>query len=479
MLRTTWFRQRTHTMAKTGLSRRLMRRRPELESLEDRLTPTLFTTNILGAPLESPEGTAIALTNEVTPVTAGEVVDVSTYAWSVTKDGAPFATGTAAAFSFTPDDNGVYEVSLTITDSVGDTATATPVTITATNVAPTASITGPTVVVPGQNATFTLTATDPSTADQAAGFAFAVDWESDGVIDETIAATAGNGAGVAVSHTFTTTGDITVTVTATDKDGGVSAPATTAVGVETVAIGDDPANPGQTALFVGGTTGNDKIQFLPGGSQGGVRVRVNGVDQGSFAPTGSIVVFAQDGNDNIQLAGSIRLSARLHGDAGNDRIKAAKGPSVLDGGEGDDMLIGGKANDVIIAGAGADRVVGGPGEDVIIAGSMDSDDTALGMLLNDWNAPGTYSMRVTDLAATLTAAVTEDGMADQLTGASGLDWFITTDPLDQVTGMTPGEILNVPTTPPTTGGGHGNGHGNGGTHGGGNGGGHGNGHGNH
>ncbi|NJO39099.1 MAG: hypothetical protein HC871_17755, partial [Rhizobiales bacterium] len=63
--------------------------------------------------------------------------------------------------------------------------------------------------------------------------------------------------------------------------------------VETVAVGDDPANPGQTALFVGGTTGNDKIQFTPGGRDGGVRVRVNGVEEGTFTDVDSIVVFAQ------------------------------------------------------------------------------------------------------------------------------------------------------------------------------------------
>jgi hypothetical protein len=73
---------------------------------------------------------------------------------------------------------------------------------------------------------------------------------------------------------------------------------------------------------------------------------------------------------------------------------------------------------------------------------------------------------VAALAATLTASITEDGMVDQLTGAAQLDWFLTTDPLDQITGMTPGEVLNTPATAPV-GGGHGHGHG----------GGHGNGHG--
>ena len=44
---------------------------------------------------------------------------------------------------------------------------------------PTASITGPTDGVPGQSRTLTFGATDPSLADQAAGFTFDIDWDGD------------------------------------------------------------------------------------------------------------------------------------------------------------------------------------------------------------------------------------------------------------------------------------------------------------
>jgi Ca2+-binding RTX toxin-like protein len=274
--------------------------------------------------------------------------------------------------------------------------------------------------------------------------------------------------GTQVTHTFTTTGSNSVTVTATDKDGGVSAPATLAVGVQTVALGPDPANPGQTALFVGGTTGNDKIIFIPAG-RNGVRLRVNGVDQGTFNPTGSLVVFAQAGNDNVQIAGSIRLLARIHGDAGNDRIKAGKGAAVLDGGEGDDLLIGGKSNDILLGGAGADRLVGGPGDDILIAGSTTSDDTALGLLLGQWNSGQPYSARVAALAASLSTgtggSITDDGVQDILTGASGMDWYLTADAVDLITGLTRGDVVNAPTTSPAPAPGNGNGGGNGGGHG--------------
>lgn len=447
------------------------RRQLAFEPLEDRLTPAQFMAGIVGAPVESPEGTVLTLTSTVTPANSGDVIDVASYAWSVTKDGAAYATGTDANFTFTPDDNGAYAVSLTITDTAGDTSTATAST-TGTNVAPTATVTGPAALVPGQTATFTLNATDPSTVDQTAGFTFGLDWNGDGTVDQTVTGPSGT----QVTHVFSGTGTNNVSVTATDKDGGVSAPATLSVGVKTVALEPDPANPGKTALFVAGTAGNDNIQFTPGGKSG-VRVRVNGVDQGSFAPTGSLVVLAGDGDDNIQVAGSIRTAARLYGEGGNDRIKAGKGASLLDGGDGNDELIGGHANDILIGGGGADRLVGGPGEDILIAGSTASkgDDAALGQLLNTWAGTGNYSTRVAAMAATLTAGITEDGVADKLTGAAGLDWYVTTDPLDQITGLTKGEVVNAPSTGGGTGGGTGgHGNGNGSSHGNGNG--HGNGH---
>src|SRR5262249_35626011 len=57
--------------------------------------------------------------------------------------------------------------------------------------------------------------------DQAAGFAYSVNW-GDGSPVESVAATAGNGSGVSLSHAFTTAGTYTVTLSATDKDGGTA-----------------------------------------------------------------------------------------------------------------------------------------------------------------------------------------------------------------------------------------------------------------
>jgi hypothetical protein len=78
-------------------------------------------------------------------------------------------------------------------------------------------------------ATTVVGSTDPSAADQAAGFAYSID-RGDGSPAQVIARSLGNGATTA-SHAFATTGSKTVQVTATDKDGGASASASAAITV--------------------------------------------------------------------------------------------------------------------------------------------------------------------------------------------------------------------------------------------------------
>jgi hypothetical protein len=70
---------------------------------------------------------------------------------------------------FTPDDNGVYVVTLTATDKDGGVSPAASATLTVDNVPPTAGLSGPSTGVRGQAQPFTLTAGDPSPGDQAAG----------------------------------------------------------------------------------------------------------------------------------------------------------------------------------------------------------------------------------------------------------------------------------------------------------------------
>ena len=439
-------------------SNSLRRRALRLDPLEGRDNPS-HTVAIAAPSLTGPEGSPVALTATVDGATS------PTYQWTVTRDGTEVATGTTADFTFTPNDNGTFLVTLAVTDTTtGTDGTATTETvtdtetITATNVAPTVDVVGPAVTVPGLPTTITLNATDPSTADQAAGFTFAIDWDGNGTVDQTVTGPSGT----TVTHTFATTGSGTVSVTATDKDGGTSTADTLAVEVKTAALVDDPLNPGQKLLAVGGTAGADKINIVPG-----TKVTVNG-EKFRFGAAGRIAVFGLGGDDNIHLAGAIRVPAWLDGGDGNDRLQGAKGADVLLGGAGDDHLNGHQGNDVLVGGLGADRVLGGPGDDLMIAGttSYDADLTALAEINRLWRGTGSVASRVESLRTSSTvplvlggtgATVFDDGAADVLTGAAGGGWAFADSTQDQVTGNLSGVAVNDDAVPTGKGKGKGNG----------------------
>src|SRR5262249_39669180 len=71
-----------------------------------------------------------------------------TWSWSVTKNGSPYGSGSDGGFDFSPDDNGTYVVTLTVTDRDGTGTTSR--TIDVTNVAPTAAITSGNGLVAGE-----------------------------------------------------------------------------------------------------------------------------------------------------------------------------------------------------------------------------------------------------------------------------------------------------------------------------------------
>jgi large repetitive protein len=52
-------------------------------------------------------------------VTDPGAADTFTYTWTVKKNGGGYATGSNTTFSFTPDDDGSYAVSLSVTDDDG------------------------------------------------------------------------------------------------------------------------------------------------------------------------------------------------------------------------------------------------------------------------------------------------------------------------------------------------------------------------
>src|SRR5262249_22692004 len=146
---------------------------------------------------------------------------------------------------------------------------------------------------------------DPSAADMAAPFAYAINWG-----DGNTEAVTGPASGVQLDHIFTATGNFTVAVTATDKDGGISAPATQEVAIFAAQVQNGD-------LVIGGTTGADTIT-VSRANGATVKVVVNGQNLGNFAVNGTVVAYGQAGNDLIQVTGSnFPRPVQFFGDAGN------------------------------------------------------------------------------------------------------------------------------------------------------------------
>ena len=127
---------------------------------------------ITGEPVsgQSQEGTPIALQGSVSNPAAGAQYS---YAWHVTDNGVPFAIGSGAQFTFTPDDHNTYVITLTATDQSNNSSSATQ-TVTADIIPPTATLVAPATVNAGSAFTVALTnPVDPSSADTAAGFHYA------------------------------------------------------------------------------------------------------------------------------------------------------------------------------------------------------------------------------------------------------------------------------------------------------------------
>ncbi|HSB39036.1 MAG TPA: Ig-like domain-containing protein, partial [Gaiellaceae bacterium] len=165
-----------------------------------------------GGPYSVDEGSTITLTASGTDPEGGPV----SYAWDLDDDGTFETPGQTVSFS--PDDGpSAPVVRLRVTDDVGLSSTA-QATVTVANVAPavTALTPSPANGLVGQDVTFTGTATDPSTADTAAGFSWAFD--------------TGGGFGAFGANgflaSFSPCGTYTVDAKASDKDGGESAPFT-------------------------------------------------------------------------------------------------------------------------------------------------------------------------------------------------------------------------------------------------------------
>ena len=62
----------------------------------------------------------------------------------------------------------------------------------------------------------------------------------------------------------------------------------------------DPYDAAKTALVVGGSMGNDRIDFVAVDAST-IRATLNGTSLGLFSPTGRIIAYGQAGNDVISV----------------------------------------------------------------------------------------------------------------------------------------------------------------------------------
>ena len=176
-----------------------------------------------------PEGTPLSYTGSAQSASSADNQAGFGYSWTVTKDGAAYqAGGTTSTFNFTPDDEGVYVISLAATDDSPITGNAS-VTVNVSDILPVANIdsvvptqTVPLLIVPNEMITFTGSFTDPGTGDP-----HTASWDFG---DKTPAMS-----GWKVTHQYATAGTYTVTLTvAQGEDPGVGT-ATYTITVDTPA----------------------------------------------------------------------------------------------------------------------------------------------------------------------------------------------------------------------------------------------------
>jgi cyclophilin family peptidyl-prolyl cis-trans isomerase/PKD repeat protein len=334
------------------------------------------------------------------------------------------------AFSLSHDyaDNGEYTVVVTLTPSFGATVNDS-LLVTVNSVGPTASVAGATSGVRGQLLGLTLTATDPSTADAAAPFTYAIDWNDGSAVQHV------SSLNLVDAHAFAASGVYHVSVTAIDKDGAAGEAVLHTITVVAAQLQPDPVTAGKLALVVGGTAGNDKITLAPVAG-GKVKVSFGKTVIGTFKPTGRMQVFGRGGSDSITISKGISYKADLFGEAGNDTLMGGDANDILVGGAGNDSLAGNGGRDILIGGVGTDKLDGGAGDDILLAdvSRLDLDIASLAQLQQEWTRTTSYALRaghVTGGAGGLngsvflkTPAISMDAFADVLTGGAGSDLFL-------------------------------------------------------
>jgi Ca2+-binding RTX toxin-like protein len=137
---------------------------------------------------------------------------------------------------------------------------------------------------------------------------------------------------------------------------------------DTISLSDEVAADNGVMRLVGGTSSTPVVFLAPSGSlainanDGDDTVTLSSVDA-LFAA--SVLVTGDNGNDLLD-ATALTVRVSLQGGAGADSLLGGSGDDELNGHSEDDFLSGGAGHDVLYGGAGNDLLQGGAGNDTIL-----------------------------------------------------------------------------------------------------------------
>jgi hypothetical protein len=332
-----------------------------------------------------------------------------------------------------PSSGGSYAIGVTVTDDDADSASAST-TATVNNLAPTASgiaATGGITVddhgVRGFPVTFTLTASDPSPADQAADFTFNIDWDGNGSWDQTVTGPSGT----TVNRTFSDfTGLVSIKVLAIDRDAAPGPVFSTSIQI-------DPAGVVAGTLLVGGTSSTDTIGLLFGITGITVSFGRPAVPVGTFSPSAGVQIDGFDGGSGDQLT--------VTGPDSDDFIQVGSGYLTING------------RVITIANTKTVKLQGGAGNDTFqflpggnISSSLDGQGGSDKLDYALWSTPVQVSL--TTVAGTGSAGAapgigTTFSNTESVTGGSGTDTLVgpSVDTLFNVTDTNSGNLTSATT----------------------------------
>ncbi len=267
-------------------------------------------------------------------------------------------------FQWTPTDDFGGTVAITVEafeQSANRLRTTRSFLVQVGNAAPTASVQSSPIVNGGQPVPVTLVAQDPSLVDQQSSFRFDLDWDNDGLFDQTVVGPSGS----VVLRTFTGTGRRNFGVRATDKDGGVSTTTIASVFIGGVFVEPNPNNPSQRNLTFVGTDGDDEVRFEQMSGTNSVNVyttRLNGQVVNLVQRFDNITGFVQavmgNGNDTVLANQLTNIRILADGGMGNDSLRGGMSTDTILGGDGRDTIWGMNASDSIDGGTGDDTIFG-------------------------------------------------------------------------------------------------------------------------